>query len=546
MTLFPIAIALLATVSTGIVLCIWRRTSKQIRELRETLTIESDSKKETLHILDSILDGLVAFDSRWRIQYINPKAEQYLDRSRREFLEILPEAQSDDILSLQLNKIKTAAVTLGRTTFEAFHESSGKWYEFHVYSSEKRVSVLFSDITLRKREVEEKRVDTSSSNSSRVKNMETLGNLTSGITHDFKNILSIMGLHCESALSNSSASPATLMSVIREISQLQEKAAWLSRRILDFGKCDDSIQTPIDLKTVLSESIHALRRMIREDIHFWVSISEDLGAVCVDRHQFEQALINLVLNARDALPEGGNIWISASNLSLNKEAHELAHTLKPGPYVFLSVEDDGVGMTSDAIDRIFDRFYSTKEPDRGTGLGLSRVKEFVDQSRGTILVRSEPEHGTQFRIFLPRAQDLKPADRRTEPSVALDGCETILLVEDEPDLREAIGNQLRNKGYTVLFASNGNEGLGIFKDQLTSIHMVITDVIMPQMGGRNFVQEIRKIDLKIPILFISGYSESYIEREAPHLKDYYFLEKPFDTETLLKKIRSLLPKNTPY
>jgi CheY-like chemotaxis protein len=285
-----------------------------------------------------------------------------------------------------------------------------------------------------------------------------------------------------------------------------------------------------------------LRRVIGEDIELITQLSEDLTRVKTDPGQFEQVILNLAVNARDAMPTGGKLTLRTANVELD-EAYARSHIgVKPGPYALLTISDTGMGMTPEIKSRVFEPFFTTKDKGRGTGLGLSTVYGIVKQSQGNIWVHSQPGEGTTFEIYLPRAEEeVSFLYRRGETAFPKPGNETVLLVEDEPSVKNLAGQILREQGYHVLEASNGEEALRLteaYNDK--TIHLLLTDVVMPQMGGKELAERIKALRPDVKVLFTSGYTGDTIAHHGILEPDIAFLLKPFSPVTLTRKVREVL------
>jgi CheY-like chemotaxis protein len=289
-----------------------------------------------------------------------------------------------------------------------------------------------------------------------------------------------------------------------------------------------------------------LRRVIGEDIELVISLGEGLGRMKTDPGQIEQVILNLAVNARDAMPGGGRLIIETTNVELDEEYARTHATVKAGPYVRLSVTDTGTGMTHEVKRHIFEPFYTTKEIGKGTGLGLSTVYGIVKQSGGNIWVYSELGHGTVFKIYLPRvdAQAEALAGEKMEMEETLQGSETILLVEDEGEVRRLALEFLRKQGYIVLEAQHGREALLICKNHQGSIDLMLTDMIMPGMGGWELAKHLELLKPQTKVLYMSGYTDDAMVRNGSLTKGFHFIQKPFSMVSLARKIRDILDKES--
>jgi CheY-like chemotaxis protein len=302
----------------------------------------------------------------------------------------------------------------------------------------------------------------------------------------------------------------------------------------------------LNLNEVVTGVEQMLRRLIGEDIELTVSLKSDIGPVKADPGQVEQVIMNLAVNARDAMPSGGKLTIETSNNELGREYTRRHPEARPGPYVMLAVSDTGIGMNKEIESHLFEPFFTTKDHGKGTGLGLSTVYGIIKQSNGHIGVYSEPGKGSTFKVYLPRSDD-SPEHRKLgeKPTGNLKGSETILLTEDEDMLRELAKRVLIRNGYTVLEASHGAEAIKISEQHPDTIHMLITDVVMPGgIGGRELGEKLVSLRPDMEVLYISGYTDSAIVKNGMLDPDISFLQKPFTPDVLTRKVREILDSSS--
>ncbi len=301
----------------------------------------------------------------------------------------------------------------------------------------------------------------------------------------------------------------------------------------------------IDLNILLRDFEKMLRRIIGEDIELKISLAEGLGKVKADRGQIEQVIMNLVVNARDAMPDGGKLTIETANVVLDEKYVNSHVAVEPGPYVMLSVSDTGCGMSAEVRERIFEPFFTTKEKGKGTGLGLSTVYGIVKQSGGNIWVYSEPGQGTSFKIYLPAAEEATEdfPEKETIKETPR-GNETILIVEDDESLRKLAVHVLEKQGYTVLEASQESEAMGIFRERKEPIHLVLMDVVMPGISGRLLIERLKEIRNDFKVLYMSGYTDDVIAHHGVLEKGVKFIQKPFTMDSLARKVREVLDKES--
>jgi len=369
--------------------------------------------------------------------------------------------------------------------------------------------------------------------------LEAVGRLAGGIAHDFNNLLTVIGGTTELMLARLPQSSPLLRNA-EEVHKAAVRAGSLTQQLLAFSRKQVMEPRVLDLNGIASGMEKMLRRLIGEDIALSFSCAEDLGRVKVDPGQIEQVIMNLAVNARDAMPSGGRLMIETRNVTLD-EAYAGRHiSVRPGPYVMLAATDTGIGMPPDVQARVFEPFFTTKGPGKGTGLGLSTVYGIVKQSGGYIWVYSEPGRGTTFKVYLPRVEE--EADRRgdEEAGEVPVGNETILLVEDEEMVRMVARRMLEKAGYTVIEASGGREALDLLERHPGAIDLLITDVVMPQMNGRQLAGQAGLLRSDMKVLFISGYTDHAIVRSGMLEEGLAFLHKPFSYQAFARKVRETL------
>jgi len=373
--------------------------------------------------------------------------------------------------------------------------------------------------------------------------MEAIGTLAGGVAHDFNNLLtSILGYAEISLMKLGKDDP--LKEDIKEIIRAGTSAATLTRQLLAFSRRQILRPEVLNLNTVASNMDKILRRVIGEDVELETILKPDLGEVTADPGQIEQVLMNLAVNARDAMPQGGKLTIETANVDLDATYFENHGVVAvPGTYVMLAVTDTGCGMNKETQAQIFEPFFTTKEKGKGTGLGLSTVYGIVKQSNGFIWVYSEPGRGTTFKVCLPRLEgDAEVLKNEKIPVGVLTGSETILVVEDDDALKRLIQKILRSNGYSVLEAENGEEALRISNEHEGPIHLMITDVVMPKMGGREIAQRLQPLRSQMKVLYMSGYTDNAIAQHGVLASGLNFIEKPFTTKGFARKVREVLDK----
>jgi two-component system cell cycle sensor histidine kinase/response regulator CckA len=373
--------------------------------------------------------------------------------------------------------------------------------------------------------------------------MEAIGRLAGGIAHDFNNILTtIKGYTQLSLLELKEVDP--LKGNIEEIQKATDRATNLTRQILAFSRHQIMDMKVLDLNSIVEDLDKMLRRVIGEDIELVTRLAENLGRVKMDPGQIDQVIMNLAVNARDAMPEGGRLTIETVNVEFNEGATNMPLALKPGRYSLLSVNDTGVGIAPDVKEHIFEPFFTTKEKGKGTGLGLSTVYAIISQSGGDISVQSEQGQGTTFRIYLPQVdKPMVEGEAKPKKEKLPGGNETILLVEDAEDVRKLAARFLKGQGYTVLEAPCGGDALTLSQKYKEPIHMILTDVVLPGMDGRQLVQRCREIYQDLRVIYMSGYADREIIQQGISKNKTNYIQKPFTLDGLAKKVREVLNEN---
>jgi PAS domain S-box-containing protein len=369
--------------------------------------------------------------------------------------------------------------------------------------------------------------------------MEAIGRLAGGVAHDFNNLLTVI-LGYTQILSDGLPS-GRLANATGQIKSAAERAAGITRQLLAFSRKQVLSPRIIDLNDIVLNLDSLLRRLIGEDIEVLTVPARDLGSVTADPGQIEQVIMNLALNARDAMPRGGKLTLETANVELDATHTREHHSLEPGRYVMLAVTDTGMGMSPEVQARIFEPFFTTKEVGKGTGLGLSTVYGIIKQSGGYIWVYSEPGRGTTFKIYFPRVEmPAQEAGNDTGSGGVQRGTETIVLVEDDSQLRDLTSSVLSQCGYRVLVASSPEEGLAISKANHREMRLLITDVVMPRMNGRQLAEQVLRIAPEARVLYISGYTNDAIVHYGVLDEGLWFLPKPFTLAALINKVREIL------
>jgi PAS domain S-box-containing protein len=494
---------------------------------------------ETFFVQSFDLLGVVGKDGYFK--RLNPAFERALGYSEAELCSkpIVEFLHEEDVATTK-TRIKTLAE--GTPTVDSKNryrckDGTYKWFSWNTTPVGSLFYSIGRDITDQVNA--EKRVE---AQVQQLQKMDAIGRLAGGIAHDFNNVLGAVSIYCD-LLKEYANDPQVVAEHANEIKLVTERGAALTRQLLIFSRKQIFKTQTIDLNVLIQGLLKMLKRLIGENIQITTKLEPSLQGIRVDPGQIEQVILNLVVNARDSMPDGGEITLETSNVVLTKDFTSTHLSAIPGPHVSFSVTDTGCGMSSEVQDRLFEPFFTTKPIGKGTGLGLSTAYGIVKQSRGTIWVYSEPGRGSVFKVYLPALEvSTNPTEPVEEKISTSTGTETILLVEDEERLRALYSRALRRFGYTVLEANDGNEALEILEKRGSEIRLLLTDVIMPKMGGIELSKKARAKNAKLCVLYMSGYANDPIGDGAFEIGDVElsFIQKPFDTKSLLAKIRRVL------
>ena len=497
--------------------------------------------------IESTADGILVVNIDGKIVLTNTKFAELW----RIPPDVLANGEDDKALEYVLGQLENPEVFLEKVrelyrqpdaeSFDVLHFTDGRTFER--YSRPQRIDGRtvgrvwsFRDVT------EQRKLEDELRHSHK---MEAIGLLAGGIAHDFNNLLTVIRANAE--LLEQTLDPAMPQRQdAHEIMKAAARATELARQLLAFGRKQILQSVYFDLNAVLSDLGPMLRRLIGESIEITTRLSSEPCIVFADRGQMEQVLVNLVINARDAMPRGGLLTIQTSNVHLHERRASVGNdAAQPADYVQLRVSDTGVGIPRDQLDRVFEPFFTTKDLGKGTGLGLSTLYGIVKQSGGHIDVESEVGVGTTFRIHLPRAEGKDPETRVASPdSVQPGGSETILVAEDEEAVRLLIVRLLEADGYTVLGARNGRLALELAREHAGRIDLLVSDVIMPELGGRELARGLRELRPGVRVLYISGYTSKEVDRRGLLEEDAAFLQKPFTGSALGQAVRAALDANS--
>jgi two-component system, cell cycle sensor histidine kinase and response regulator CckA len=509
---------------------------KRAEEARVCLAAAIEQAAETIVITDA--DGT--------IQYVNPAFEKLSGYSREEAIGKNPRILKSGRQDQDFYRAMWDTLTRGEVWTGNFinKRKDGKIYEeVAVISPVRDASGKIVNYVAVKRDVtHEMQME---AQIRQAQKMEAVGKLTGGIAHDFNNLLTAILGYSEILLSRVSDVDPSRRD-IEEIKHAAERAAAMTRQLLAFSRKQILKPRILSLNEVVLHTEKMLRRLIGEHIEFTVFAADDLWRVKVDPGQIEQVIMNLVVNSKDAMPEGGKLTIETSNAELDDSYVRDHPYVKPGPYVMLAVSDSGCGIDAETQSHIFEPFFTTKEQGKGTGLGLSTVYGIVKQSSGYIFVFSDPGKGTAFKVFLPRVEEIPDQGSPPEEiltkikSTKVMGSETILISEDEGSVRELVQTVLENQGYKVLVAQDGTEALEVSCRYDGPIHLLITDLVMPQIGGQELAKRLAQSRPGIKTLFMSGYTEDAVVHHGILESGGTFIQKPFRLGVLERKVREVL------
>ncbi len=516
------------------------REAEQRRERREALQALHSTEERYRLLVDNAADVITVVDGQGVITFASPSVSRVLGYApgevmRQRWIEFV---HPDDVKAVSAGMDE--ALVRGTTpliTGLRFRHREGGWRVLEgsvsrLVEPDGSVSLVATARDISERLQLEAQLH-------QAQKMEAVGRLAGGVAHDFNNLLTVI-LGYSNLLLDQLAENHLLYQEVDEIKRAADRAASLTQKLLAFSRKQVLSLRPVDLNGIIEGMAEMLRRLIGEDVELAMKLQPGLGRTRVDPGQIEQVVMNLAVNARDAMPQGGRLTIQTALVDLDN-AYARRRAVQPGAYVMLAVTDTGVGMDAATQARLFEPFFTTKEPGKGTGLGLSTVYGIVRQCGGNIFVYSEPSHGSSFKIYLPHVDDeteAKPGGRLT-PGEAR-GDESIVLVEDEPLVRNLVSEVLRQNGYQVMEFANGREALSRLRHLRGEIHALVTDVVMPGMSGIELARQLAAGRPGLRILYLSGYTDDLVERQGLLQPGRGFLQKPFTPDTLLRKMREVL------
>jgi two-component system, cell cycle sensor histidine kinase and response regulator CckA len=511
---------------------------RQRRQAEEALRA---SEERFRALVENSSDGLLLIDREGRVTYTAPSSERHLGwkpdqmigRSVFDFLDPEDREAIGVRMAEALRQPGKAVTAEGR-----FHHADGSWRIMEGVAVNRLTDRSVRAIILNVRDLTERRKLEDQLRQSQ--KMEAVGQLAGGVAHDFNNLLTAILGYCNLMLDDMPLDNP-LRADLEEIRLAGERAAALTRQLLTFSRRQMLQPQIVDINTIVRQLERLLRRLLSADVELVTALAPGLPAVRVDPASLEQVLMNLTVNGRDAMPDGGRLTIETALVDLDA-AYAVTHAgVVPGAYVMLAVADTGEGMDEATRSRIFEPFFTTKEQGKGSGLGLATVYGIVTQSGGHVRVYSEPGHGTVFKVYLPQAEATTTPQvvDRDHPAEKKRGWETVLLVEDESAVRALAREVLRRHGYVVLEARHGVDALRLAERHPDNIHLMITDVVMPHMGGRELAERLVAVRPKMKVLFMSGYTDQAVMHR--HLTPgSAFLQKPFTPEGFARKVRSVL------
>lgn len=507
------------------------------------ITERKEAEAERMLLMTAIeqsADGIVITDAQGTIQYVNPAFTHVTGYSREEALgknpRILKSGMHEEAYYRELwETILGGTIWQGEITNR---RSDGSLYpeQMSITPVRNQRGEITHFIAIKAEVTERKRLE---QQLWQAQKMEAVGRLASGVAHDFNNLLTIISGYSELLLEHPST-VEPLQGYVNEIRNASGRASSLTRQLLAFSRQQVLAPRVLDLNAIVSNVGKMLKRLIGEDVDLVTILAESLWPVKADPGQIEQVLLNLAVNARDAMPNGGKLTIQTANVEMEKGYSQRHLLVLPGPYVLLTFSDTGCGMDAQTQARVFEPFFTTKEKGKGTGLGLAMVYGIVKQSGGYIWVYSEVGKGTTFKIYLPRSVEVVESEPRRDGVMAQQGTETLLLVEDEDAVRLLVRSVLEEKGYRVLEARGGEEALKLSEQCGGPIELLVTDVVMPQMSGPELAGRLAKSRPQIKVLYISGYTDSAVLNQGVLDSGAALLQKPFSPQALARKVREVL------
>jgi PAS domain S-box-containing protein len=521
-------VLILCTTQLLAVGAVWTLAKRETRRVRH-------SEARQREVIESITEGMCVVGRTGQVELWNTAAERSTGRARVDALgrrlgDVLPGPDTPAISdAVESRRIETLYFTLSG-------DVGDRVFEIRIFPFETGTTIFFRDVT------EQRQLETQLRQSQK---MEAIGQLAGGVAHDFNNLLTVILGYAQFIVRDAGSSEQHRRDVA-EIIKAAESAAGLTKQLLAFSRKQVLQVTRVDVNKMVTDMSAMLGRLIGAHIQLVTALAPDLGFVLADRGQLEQVLMNLMVNARDAMPKGGPVVVETAEVELDDSSSQHDQVIVPGAYVMLAVTDRGTGMGAETKRRLFEPFFTTKEQGKGTGLGLATAYGIVKQSGGSIWVYSELGHGTTFKVFLPRGG----ADAQSDVAGAVvyvpaRGTETVLLVEDADGVRNLALRVLETAGYHVLAAANPAEAQELFAQHRARIDLVLTDVIMPGMSGPELFQRLVVQEPALKVVFMSGYTDEAIVRQAGLGRGLPFVQKPFTEVGLARSVREALNQPDP-
>ncbi|MDD3627865.1 MAG: ATP-binding protein [bacterium] len=492
--------------------------------------------KDSLYkeLCDNLLEGIQIISFDWRYLYINNAGCLHSRQSRNELIgnkmqDVYPGIETTDMFQQLKNCMENRISHMMENEF-IYPDASSGWFQLSIEPVSDGILIMSIDISEKKNL--EKQLFLS-------QKLEATGKLAGGIAHDFNNLLSIIMGSCDLIKLNlKEGDPVNAR--IHQIIRCSEHASLLTKQLLAFSRKQVLKPKILNINNILSNVEEMILRIIGEDVLLKKILSSEIGMIKADPGQIEQVIINIAINAKDAMRSGGILTIETSNVYLDETYSQLHISTKPGEYVLLAITDTGHGMDEATLERIFEPFFSTKEQGEGSGLGLATVYGIVKQSGGNIWCYSEPGKGASFKVYFPVVEQKHEAENKTIEKGSVKRNEIILVVEDQENIRDIACSVLEHAGFKVICASNGKDALNLCKKGEKSINLLYTDVIMPEMNGKQLAEEVQKIYPDIKVLYTSGYTDNSIVHYGVLDEGINFIQKPFNMELLIKKINEVL------
>lgn len=516
---------------------------RDITDREQALDALRKSEDRFRSLIEDASEMVSIFDTSGRRTYASPATERTLGFTAQELLEqdTFGRVHPDDLAACRQLFGELARDVGGTRSLDfRFRRKDGEWRMLSTVGKNLSADPAVGGIVINSRDVTEQQ--NLADQLRRAQKMEAVGRLAGGVAHDFNNLLTVISTYTDFILGDADL-PSSHREDLHEIKKASDRAAGLTRQLLAFGRSQVLQPRILNLNREVEDIRHMLERVLPANIDVRIKAQQDLWMVKADHGQMEQVVLNLALNARDAMPEGGSLTFTTSNDSVDvaRSLYDREFVIRPGDYVALTVTDSGSGMDQTTERKIFEPFFTTKGLGKGTGLGLATVYGIVRQTGGYISVETELGQGTSFRILLPRAHGtIEPEMEKAGDIVLPKFSATVLIAEDEKPVRDAVERMLREDGYTVLSAVNGSEAIEIWESNNHEIDLLITDLMMPEVGGLKLAEVCRRIRPDLPIIFMSGFTEAASANAELFSEAEAFLEKPFHRELFLEKVRQVL------